>query len=297
MAGGQHQEPLVRDRRARRHPEAWSRRRALRAGIRFGGHALYVKDNRLHYVNNFVGAEEQMVVGSEDVPTGENLILSASFEKDGQRADLRERDAVALPRRHEGRRGRDQDPARRLCDRRRAALRRPSRPASRSPTTIPGEPPYTFTGGDIQQVAVDVSGEPYVDMRASGGDGAAQPMTSDLLVSWNDTPTRAAIVDFVERVTTGGRAGLRPTRRAGRRLRQRRDAVVREADADRARLHPRAPRRDGRGGRVAARQAAVEGGSGAGLPLARRRDHQALPRRRQRREGADGRHRRRRSRA
>ena len=25
-------------------------------GSRFGGHALYVKDNRLHYVNNFVGA-------------------------------------------------------------------------------------------------------------------------------------------------------------------------------------------------------------------------------------------------
>ena len=24
-------------------------------GARFGGHALYVKDNRLHYVNNFVG--------------------------------------------------------------------------------------------------------------------------------------------------------------------------------------------------------------------------------------------------
>ena len=28
-------------------------------GSRFGGHALYVKDNRLHYVNNFVGSDEQ----------------------------------------------------------------------------------------------------------------------------------------------------------------------------------------------------------------------------------------------
>ena len=25
-------------------------------GARFGGHALYVKDNRLHYVYNFVGS-------------------------------------------------------------------------------------------------------------------------------------------------------------------------------------------------------------------------------------------------
>ena len=52
-----------------------------------------------------------------------------------------------------------------------------------------------------------------------------------------------------------GRAGLRPALRAHRGLRQRRHAVVREADADRARLHPRAPRRDGPGRRVAARAA------------------------------------------
>ena len=53
-------------------------------GSHFGGHALYVKDGRLHYVYNFVGLVEQQVVATEDVPTGENLILSASFEKDGE---------------------------------------------------------------------------------------------------------------------------------------------------------------------------------------------------------------------
>ena len=53
-------------------------------GARFGGHALYVKDNRLHYVYNFVGIMEQKVDGTEEVPTGENLILSASFDKDGE---------------------------------------------------------------------------------------------------------------------------------------------------------------------------------------------------------------------
>ena len=56
-------------------------------GARFGGHALYVKDNRLVYVNSFVGAEEQRVVGIEDVPTGRNLILAASFEKTSLEAD------------------------------------------------------------------------------------------------------------------------------------------------------------------------------------------------------------------
>ena len=55
-------------------------------GGRFGGHALYVKDNRLHYVYNFVGSLEQRIVATEDLPTGENLILSASFDKDGEEA-------------------------------------------------------------------------------------------------------------------------------------------------------------------------------------------------------------------
>ena len=53
-------------------------------GSRFGGHALYVKDNRLHYVYNFVGITEQKIDGSQDIPIGENVILSASFDKDGE---------------------------------------------------------------------------------------------------------------------------------------------------------------------------------------------------------------------
>src|SRR4051795_6025876 len=35
-------------------------------GARFGGHSLYVKDNRLNYVYNFVGIMEQHVVGDRD---------------------------------------------------------------------------------------------------------------------------------------------------------------------------------------------------------------------------------------
>src|SRR4051812_5029557 len=56
------------------------------------------------------------------------------------------------------------------------------------------------------------------------------------LGSWRDTPTRQAIVDFVERVTDEGGAEYAPARRPDRRVRQRRHAVVREPDADRARL-------------------------------------------------------------
>src|SRR5205823_9044836 len=53
-------------------------------GSRFGGHAFYIKDDRLHYVYNFVGSVEQNIAATKDVPTGEKLILSASFEKDGE---------------------------------------------------------------------------------------------------------------------------------------------------------------------------------------------------------------------
>jgi hypothetical protein len=67
-------------------------------GARFGGHALYVKDNRLDYVNSFMGSDEQMIIGLEDVPTGVNLILAASFEKDGSTFRWRNRGAVALSR-------------------------------------------------------------------------------------------------------------------------------------------------------------------------------------------------------
>ena len=132
-------------------------------GSRFGGHALYVKDNRLHYVNSFVGSIEQHVEGSGDIPTGENLILSASFDKDGNDADgatgtlsLYHGDqkvgegriktqlgafAIAGSGLYVGR-----DPGEAVTD------------------DYPGAPPHAFTGGTIDRVAIDVSGEAYVDM-------------------------------------------------------------------------------------------------------------------------------------
>src|SRR3954468_12418919 len=50
-----------------------------------------------------------------------------------------------------------------------------------------------------------------------------------------------------------------PGRRAPRGIRQRRHAVVREADADPARLHPAPARGDGRGRRGATHPPALEG--------------------------------------
>ena len=132
-------------------------------GARFGGHALYVKNNRLHYVNSFVGSVEQMVVGDEDIPTGDNLILSASFEKEGSSPTARpgcSRSTTATRRsaRHGSRPSSERSPSP-------AAALYVGRHAGEPITDdYPGEPPYAFTGGTIDRVAIDVSGEPYLDL-------------------------------------------------------------------------------------------------------------------------------------
>ena len=132
-------------------------------GNRFGGHGLYLKDNRLHYVNNFVGSEEQMIVGSEDVPTGENLILSASFEKEGMEPIC----ATGTLSLYHG----DKKVGEAKIKTQLGAFALAGAPlfvgrhAGEALTDdYPGKPPYTFTGGTIRQVAVDVSGEPYLDL-------------------------------------------------------------------------------------------------------------------------------------
>ena len=132
-------------------------------GSRFGGHALYVKDNRLHYANNFVGGEEQMVVGTEDIPTGENLILSASFEKEGMEPtgatgtlSLYHGDTKVGEGKIKTQLG-----AYSIAGSGLYVGRHSGEPVT---DDYPGEPPYAFTGGTINRIAVDVSGEPYVDL-------------------------------------------------------------------------------------------------------------------------------------
>jgi arylsulfatase len=133
-------------------------------GSRFGGHSLYIKDNRLHYANNFVGLIEQKVDATEDLPTGENLILSASFDKDGEDPPHVSTGILSL---YHG-------------DTKVGETRIKTQPGkfsiageglsvgrdSGEPVTedYPGEAPWAFAGGTIHRVAVDVSGEPYVDL-------------------------------------------------------------------------------------------------------------------------------------
>ena len=140
----------------------------------------------------------------------------------------------------------------------------------------PRQKPARFT---IDQVVAKLRERPHGTWPA---DEPRRPGTT--------APTRSAILDFVARVTDRGRAGLRPARRADRGLRQRRHAVVREADA-----HPGASSSGGSRELAAAdpalrEPAAVKAAYEQRPALARRRDGQALPRRRRRPETAAGSH-------
>ena len=132
-------------------------------GSRFGGHTLYIKDNRLHYVYDFVGVIEQQIAASEDLPTGENVIVSAAFVKDGEDPPGLSTGILSL---YHG-------------DKKVGETRIKTQPGpfglTGSGLTIgrslhkissdyPGERPWPFTGGTIHIAAVDVSGEPYVDL-------------------------------------------------------------------------------------------------------------------------------------
>ncbi len=132
-------------------------------GTRFGGHALYIKDNRLHYASSYVGIEEYNIVGSEDVPTGDNLILSASFEKTGQ-TPLAAVGTLSIY--HGDTKVGEQEIKTQLGAFAIAGsgLTVGRQPGERVTDDYPGEAPYAFTGGTLRLVRVNVSGKPYIDL-------------------------------------------------------------------------------------------------------------------------------------
>jgi len=115
-------------------------------------------------VNSFVGMFEQKVSATEDLPTGENLILSASFDKDGEDPPGVATGVLCLyygdRKVGEGRikvqPGYFELAGEGLC------VGRDSGAAVTD--DYPGQQPWRFTGGAIKRVAIDVSGRPYVDM-------------------------------------------------------------------------------------------------------------------------------------
>ncbi len=134
-------------------------------GSRFGGHALYVKHKPTAHVNNFVGIMEQKIDATEDLPTGQNLILSASFDKDGEDPPHVSTGILSLyhgdQKVGEGR-IKTRKPGMFMLIGENLCIGRDSG----EPVTddYPNGAPHRFTGGTIKRVAVDVGGDPYVDL-------------------------------------------------------------------------------------------------------------------------------------
>ena len=132
-------------------------------GTRFGGHALYVKDNKLHYLSNYLGTEEHIIVATEEVPSGEKLLLSASFEKTSAEAGYT---AGTLTLYHGDQKVGEGEIKTQLGA---FAIAGSGLYVGRhegEPLTddFPGEAPHRFTGGTIDRLGIDVSGEAYLDL-------------------------------------------------------------------------------------------------------------------------------------
>ncbi len=102
------------------------------------------------------------MVASEDVPAGEDVILSASFEKDGEDPPGIATGLVLLFH------GDEQVGEERIKTQPAMFGLGGGLTAGRATANItddyPGRRPWEFTGGTLNGVAIDVSGEPYVDL-------------------------------------------------------------------------------------------------------------------------------------
>ena len=130
-------------------------------GSRFGGHALYIKDGKLKYVNNFVGLFEQFVESTEDVPLG-HAVFSASFEREGD--GMPSEGTLTL---HIGEKAvgdgkiKTQPGFFSLVGEGLNVGKDGGEPVT---DDYPGSSPWAFVGGKIAKALVDVSGEPFVDL-------------------------------------------------------------------------------------------------------------------------------------
>jgi len=132
-------------------------------GAQFGGHTLYIKDGQLKYVYNYLGLAAQELVADTALPTGP-CVLGVEFTKQSQTAPatlgaftlfVDDKATATLTD------AKIQNGKFNLCGEGLNIGRDGGAPVT---LDYPGSRPWAFTGGTIQQVIVDVSGEPYLDL-------------------------------------------------------------------------------------------------------------------------------------
>ena len=131
-------------------------------GGRFGGHALYLKDGRLHYSYNWLGEVEQTVIADREVAAGAQ-VLGMAFDKEGNDEQMSSLGTVSLyiDDTKVGEAWFKTQPGKFMLGGEGLNIGRdPGVPVSPSNYSSP----FEFGGGRIRDVIVDVSGEEYVDL-------------------------------------------------------------------------------------------------------------------------------------
>jgi hypothetical protein len=126
-----------------------------------GGHTLYLKDGRLHYVYNWLGERVQKVSSEIEVPSGEH-VLSAEFIKSGDEPQTASATGTLTLYVDNGSVGEAEimtQPGTFSLAGEGVSIGRDSG-SSVSPDY---DPPFEFRGGTIDRVAIDVTGHPFVD--------------------------------------------------------------------------------------------------------------------------------------
>ncbi len=129
-------------------------------GTRFGGHALYIKDRKLHYVYNWLGEIVQQVASNQEVPTGDQRV-GVRFRPDGKEGPSPAGEAALYFD------GQEVGSTRIRTQPGYFGLSGVGLTVGRSdgsPVTDDYEAPFAFRGGIIKHVLVDVSGERYRDL-------------------------------------------------------------------------------------------------------------------------------------
>ena len=128
-------------------------------GSRFGGHALYIQDGKLHYVHNFLGLKEQRLIA--DLPEPGTHVFGVDFNREGVDEEHQPHGTTTV---YVDAEQADQGPMSvsavqyTLCG---EGLTIGYDGGDTVSATYPNH--FGFTGGAIKQVIFDVSDDTYVD--------------------------------------------------------------------------------------------------------------------------------------
>ena len=129
-------------------------------GSKFGGQTLYVKDQKLHYVYNFLGMEEQRFVANEKLSKGA-LSVVVEFQKSGEKPKYVANGTLTLLA---NKKKLAEGPMRTQPGKFGISAAMSIGEAGTDPVSVDYGPPFTFEGGTVKQVNITPLGGDVVNL-------------------------------------------------------------------------------------------------------------------------------------